>query len=502
MGGNPISSVPGSISRYNSDVRGVAGVVVALMGALFAGFAIMAVDVGTTEFKRQALQRALDSAVLSAAISSSVIETDEDIAALESAVLEHVVATLPANLSEDVTVVVDAVSDEESGTTTIEASATIPNPWLSDRFFKTDLEGKLTVNNELTRPDARSAEIALVLDNTWSMSAGSRMPDLKNAATVFANALMTEGAPIKIAVVPYTEYVNVGIANRSASWLSVESDSSKTTSKSSCSTPCLESKTTVTKVEKCTGGCSGGKCTDGICTPKVCTPKVCNMVDESKTTCVKLGTKTCTMVPSTTNRTWSGCVGSRPAPLNAGDSPATGINTYPGLMDETKCPAALTPLTTNKATVIAAINAMAPLNPHETYIPAGLTWGLAALTPSAPLTEAATASGALQKVLVLMTDGENTRSMKIHSKNAGKWGHEGSDKSAANTLTADLCSNIKALDITVYTVALSVTDPATAAMLTGCASGSDKAFTASNGAQLADAFKSIANSLKEMSLVN
>lgn len=498
---NAYSSLKLTLSRYRSNVRGAVGVAVALMGALFLGFAILAVDVGTTEFRRQHLQRALDTALLSAGTTTSEIKTDKDRANLEAAVKNHMVKTLPANLGE-VVVAVNAVSDETTGETAITASATIPNPWLSAPLLGGDFDSVLTVSNGITRPDGKKLEVALVLDNTWSMSTNSRMPDLKNASTLLVNTLMTEDAPVKIAVIPYTEYVNVGLSNRFEPWLSVEPNSSTTTFVEKCNTPCLQSVSSVEMVNQCTGGCSGGQCTDGICTPVVCTPKVCNLVPRTVSTCVLWGDRICSMQPVTTTRTWSGCVGSRPSPLNVSDAPAAGPNTYPGLMNETRCPAPLTPLTTNKATVTAAINAMAPLNPHNTYVPAGLVWGFAALTDSAPLTQAEpSANGAVMKALILMTDGDNTRSMTIHSQNPGKWGHQGPKSPSANTATSQLCANVKAEDITVYTVALAVTDPPTLSMLTACASGPDKAFTASNGAQLSEAFKSIADSLREIALV-
>jgi len=503
MGSRQIAFLVGAALRsFGRSTRGAVGGAVAVAGTLFLGFAILAVDVGVAEHKRQNLQRALDSAILSAAVSMPVIKTDAERTAVETIVKTHVEKTLASVPAGELTVTVTASSDPATGVSQLQAAATQKNQWLAAILLGGEAFREIQVSSALTRPDGRRLEIALVLDNTWSMSGGSKMADLKGAATGLVNTLMTTDAPVKIAVIPYTEYVNVGTGNRSASWLSVGADSSTTTSSPSCSRPCLQSTSTTRQVQSCTGGCSGGGCTDGICTPTVCTPQVCRQVSQVQTTCVRWGAQSCTMRSSTTTRKWSGCVGSRPSPLNVGDSPSTGLNKYPGLMNETRCPGPVTPLTDNKGTVLSAISGMKAEFPHETYIPAGLVWGLAALTDSAPLTEAApSADKSVTKALILMTDGDNTRSMQTHSANPGKFGHQGANKAATDTATAQLCANIRAQDISVYTVAFNVSNPATLSMLTSCASGSGNAFSASDGAQLSASFKSIADSLREIALV-
>lgn len=75
----------------------------------------------------------------------------------------------------------------------------------------------------------RQIELALVLDNTGSMGSSGKMTALKAAATMFLDQLAASNpAPgdIRITLVPYNMWVNVGKAAASAPWM----DMSKVTS--------------------------------------------------------------------------------------------------------------------------------------------------------------------------------------------------------------------------------------------------------------------------------
>jgi hypothetical protein len=99
----------------------------------------------------------------------------------------------------------------------------------------------------------------------------------------------------------------------------------------------------------------------------------------------------------------------------------------------------------------------------------------------------------VRKFLVLMTDGANTR-----SKTASQPEHNGTDKAAADALTAELCQNIKSANIKIFTIAFEVTDTATQTLLSNCSSGPPFYFTADNGAELTAAFEQIAQSVVAM----
>jgi Mg-chelatase subunit ChlD len=171
---------------------------------------------------------------------------------------------------------------------------------------------------------------------------------------------------------------------------------------------------------------------------------------------------------------------------------------YPGYLNMT-CGSVMTPLTSNMTTVKNAINALSASG--ETYIPSGLAWGFNALSSPIPLTEAAPygANGENsnpRKALVLMTDGRNTQRM-----NHGNGRHDvnaASNATEPNNYTKELCTNIKAKNIDVYTVAFEVTDNTIKKILEDCASSPAHYFDASNPAQLTKAFAEISFSLRSL----
>jgi len=129
----------------------------------------------------------------------------------------------------------------------------------------------------------------------------------------------------------------------------------------------------------------------------------------------------------------------------------------------------------------------------NTYIPAGLMWGWRALDNRQPLTEAASLpAGDTDKVMVIMTDGENFKSKDgiLHNRS-----DNGND---ADKTTKRMCESIKNEDIKVYTIAYEVTDTPTQKLLRNCASSTGNFFNATNAQELNDAFQAIGNSLNEL----
>jgi hypothetical protein len=102
--------------------------------------------------------------------------------------------------------------------------------------------------------------------------------------------------------------------------------------------------------------------------------------------------------------------------------------------------------------------------------------------------------------MVLMTDGANSKLM-----NAGNGRHDvnptpnlDSPATQANTYTAELCANIKAKNIEVFTVAFNVTDTKIKTILKGCASDDSHYFDATDTAGLLSAFQNIADALRNL----
>jgi Mg-chelatase subunit ChlD len=341
---------------------------------------------------------------------------------------------------------------------------------------------KIEASTEVQRGMDESIELALVLDTTGSMS-GARLTSLKSAANNLVKAITSDPkANVKIAVVPFAQYVNTGVARRNEPWMNVPADWTQPV-KGSCWTQTQQT-TCKTKQVDCV------KFNDGV-------PynAKCNQNFDCVTVQLKPPITHCSK-DSTTKHTYHGCTGSPAYPRNVSDSDPT--RRYPGYLNMT-CGSVMTPLTSNMTTVKNAINALSASG--ETYIPSGLAWGFNALSSPIPLTEAAPygANGENsnpRKALVLMTDGRNTQRM-----NHGNGRHDvnaASNATEPNNYTKELCTNIKAKNIDVYTVAFEVTDTAIKKILEDCASSPAHYFDASNPAQLTKAFAEISFSLRSL----
>jgi Flp pilus assembly protein TadG len=317
-----------------------------------------------------------------------------------------------------------------------------------------------------------AVELALVLDNTASMNSEGRLTALKASAKNLVDTIMSNkpaGAYVKIGIVPFSNYVNVGMSNRYKHWIDVPADYTEAVGVPYTTYPHATYSNCHLVDHPYTN--------DGI--PAVWQENVCDVNPGAPVTT--------TYYPS---HSWSGCVGSRNSGL---DTKIVGLgNKYPGLMD-TSCASALTDLTDVKSTLDGQIDAMSAVG--ETYIPSGLLWGWNMLDSNEPLLGAKTKAEMTTlkgyKSLVLMTDGDNTLSANYPY-------HNGNDAAAANAKTAELCENIKSEGITVFTVGFKVTKPSSISMLSACASSPAQAFAAEDDAALMSAFSQIALAMSQV----
>jgi Flp pilus assembly protein TadG len=268
-------------------------------------------------------------------------------------------------------------------------------------------------------------DIALVLDSTGSMS-GTKMSNLKSAATDMVDIIDDySDTNVRMSVVPFSDYVNVGVSQRNESWSKVLPDQrARPATANSKARPALK---------------------------------------------------------------WEGCVGSRNVPNNL----RVGYNgrKIPALYNgQVTCGTEMLPLTTDFNTVKDRINSLVASG--WTYMPSGIIWGWRTLDEGEPFAHY-TADGT-EKVMILMTDGENTR-----AKNGIMHNQAGQNDKADQT-TRDLCRSMKDDRVTVYTIAYEVNDSATRDLLKGCASADANYYNAQNAAQFKKAFEDIANTLTDV----
>ena len=440
------------INRFRSNESGTTAIifgvsVVAMLGALGA-----AMDISRAVSEKSRVQTVADIASLQAARS-----LDGDDAQLLLGAQAVFAQHFPSGSPATVTGVVrngDAV--------TVEAESRV-DTYLAG-FLGFD---EVPVSVESTSTFAvNDVDIALVLDTTGSM-AGSKMAALKTAAGELIDTLeAVDGDGIRLSVVPFAQHVNVGLSRAGADWLDVPADRTTPASRE-----CRLERPVIGRSNCRTVYATGYS--DGV------------PFDYSYQSCDKQYGEEQEVCRDRAERTdiWQGCVGSRDEPLDT--QAAFAGERIPGVFGT--CGTELQPLTTSFSSARSTINALVPSG--DTYMPSGVLWGWRTLDESVPLKNNRAATS--DRVLVLMTDGQNTR-----SKSGDR--HDGWDQNDANRKTRELCQNVKASDVTVYTIAYGVTDGTTQSLLRNCASNASKAFSASNASDLTQAFKDIADAVTSL----
>jgi len=204
------------------------------------------------------------------------------------------------------------------------------------------------------------------------------------------------------------------------------------------------------------------------------------------------------------------------------------------------CPTPIVPLTSNNSTIQTNIAAMRHWSGGGTNQAEGLAWGWRVLSPGAPFTEGEAFNAArdnVRKVIVLMSDGENTNvgSDPVMASDYSAYNHLGlwrdlddgnilsqlvggilrgilppqyrrNISNSSNYVTyinsreAQLCSNIKNAGIEIYTVIFRETDQATENLMRSCASSTSHFYRADNAQELAQAFDAIGTGIGALRL--
>jgi len=518
------------LQRFVRDTQGSVFVMVGAAIIMLVGVVGVAVDVGRGQMAQTKLQNALDAAGLAA--GASINSQDLEAEVMKYMNVNFTEGTLGATVTN-----VDPVLSEDGTLLTVTADATMPTTFMNI-FGHTTMN--LQAHTEVTRTQ-KGMELAVVLDTTGSM-AGSKLTSLKTASNDLLDILFGETAStadnLWVGIVPFSMAVNVGASH--TDWL----DSAQyaaldwgTTSWRGCTearwvdgndltdatpaeepflayywqddanndwrqvdtqdvtttTLCGPTSSTSCRCTTATGGYSGGT-------------RVCGTTT-SGTTSTRIY---CTNQTSSSNKRCYQEVTTQHAPIYTYNiTGSKGPNTY--------CPTTpITPLTNVRSTLDSAITDLTAVG--GTHIPTGAVWGWRLISPQwrglwggsmdtndLPLDYN---TDLMVKAMILMTDGENT----MYSNADGAYGYTGdnhtgmtstpyTDTKAAQRLDAKLaqiCTNMKAQGIIVYTVVFDLNSSTVDDMMRNCATQPDYYFNSPDEAALRQAFRTIGDSLSNL----
>jgi Flp pilus assembly protein TadG len=514
-----------TLRRAARDERGVSAVTVAISVAVLAPMALGIFDVFSMTEQRGKLQDALDAAALYAARSPAYTTPDVDTIG-DKALLANLQMIHGASLQS---------SDFSLQGSKVVADASVELPSYAPMEFT---HQPVQVHSEVQRA-VDALEVALVLDNTGSMAQNNKLTTLQADAKqlidtlVAASAQSTAPTPLKISLVPFSSTVRV------------------------------QNTTSLSGTNYNTATHTG--------------PNIPSWIDPQGKAHAAAGVAYDTFNAQTDRLTmmrnisqsWAGCVESRMPPYDISEAPAdptipasmfvpyfwpdepgnknsssyyndylndvTGNSNwkiqeqygpkYTGTMRSgnnnlgwTYGPNSgcnlqtLMRLGTNWTNLKSQIDGMTATG--ETNIPMGLVWGWHALSPNGPFADGvAYGTPHVKKVIILMTDGENTF-MTANSNNKSLYdglgyiwqgmlpGATSSSTDAQRTAAMDsrlsqLCTAIKARNIYVYTVRVEFTQ-GSPTLLQNCATEADDFYDVSNVANLNAAFQAIAGSISNL----
>jgi Flp pilus assembly protein TadG len=410
-----------------------------------------AVDYSRGNSAKAAMQQAIDATGLILSKDASTM--------LQTALNDkaQAVFTTLINRPEIMNIVVTPVlTNPTEGTFLLDVSAT----GMVDTTF-TRILGKehldLSVSTQI-RWGMKKLELALGLDNTGSMGSSNKMTELKKALLNIAgqNGATSDGlletlkkaakqaGDVKISIIPFDTTVKIGTSFKNDTWIDWTE--------------------------------AYGTCNKTLSSPK------------TKTRCLAISGGAWTQ--DNNKNSWNGCVIDRnqsndvldttpDAAVMATKFPATKECTGSGGL------AQALPLTdiwnTGYTTLVNKVNAMQPNG--NTNVTIGLEWAWHSLTPNLPWTEALDPKPDIDKVIILLTDGDNTQN---------RWSTTSSTIDARTTLA---CDNVRAANIKVYTIR--VID-GNAALLKSCATKPTMYFEVSQASQLTPVFAAIAQDLANL----
>jgi Flp pilus assembly protein TadG len=420
------------LARFLRNQKGGVAPILALTIIPLIAMVGAAVDYSRASLARTAMQAALDSTALMLSKDAQTLNT----AQLDSKATVYFNALFHRPEASNVQVQ-QQFSSPQQGSFNIKVIGSATVNTLFWRVIGQD-QVNISASGEVVW-GIKKLNLALALDNTGSMASSSKMTALKEAAHNLLNTLQkAEKTPgdVKVSIIPFAVDVNVGTEHVNASWIDWEEWDAK----------------------------------NGTCNVSISNPK-------TKSKCTNAGG---TWTPAA-HSTWNGCVMDRDqnndvTATATGEGGAVNYRAH----QASACPVAMMPLSSDWTALNAKIDAMIPTG--NTNVTIGMQMAWQTLTAAAPF-NAPAASPDLDKVIILLTDGQNTQN---------RWT---SSTSSIDARTQKVCDNAKAANIKVYTVR--VID-GNATLIQNCATKPDMYFNVQQASQLNTVFSSIAQNLANL----
>ncbi|MDX2157564.1 MAG: TadE/TadG family type IV pilus assembly protein [Hyphomicrobiaceae bacterium] len=491
------SSLAGRARLLREDETGTVAMMFALSIVIVFGMVGGAIDYGRAASAREQIQNAVDASVLAAV---RVWQTERDVALAQEKGLEYYNKNKPSALESAVS---GFSSDAQRNSIVMEAQATVPAPFLAllrgGRGYTVSArsEALLAIGGNA----GSNLEISLMLDVTGSM-AGTKIDDLKVAAKDLVDIVVWDDQSeysSRIAIVPFAQAVHLG---------------------------------STALVDHVRGGVKKSSCLawDSPCTSYAnASPSATQWTWGSPATWFRwsradgFGTRT--------HKASSYCVTERvganrftdEAPNNGSDKVGP---LYAGLSstdEQANCSLvdsadmevnSIQPLTNDKDLLKRRIGKLELAGSTAGQI--GTAWAWYMLSPKwahlwpAESRPKAYGSPKLQKIAILMTDGEyNTAYCNgVLAKDSGVGSNSSqincnATNGQAHTQATSLCTAMKSggTGITVYTIGFALGGNATAiSTLRNCASDESKFYEATDGEALRQAFRDIALQIARLRL--
>ncbi len=493
---------------FLSSEQGSAMPFIALGVLMLTGATGTAIDMGRVQVVQTRMQTALDAAGLA-------VGTEISTANIAAETSKYFYANFPTGYLGTTITSLTAVPNSTNSIIALNVSGSVNTTFM--RLFGVN-NVSVSAASQITRAQS-GLELVLVMDNTGSMaqSAGGSVTKIlaaKNAASSLLDVLYGAGNNTQpnlwVGVVPFSQNVNIGTGH--AAWLDTAYDATLNWGPTAWA-GCIEARANIAAPPQY-------DTTDDVPT----TSNVKTLFRQYHSPC---NTNT-----SYENNLWKG---QSPSKTNC---VTTGTTAYNTPLSTTRGPnmnctvTAVLPMVAEKNTIMTTINSMQAVG--NTQINTGLAWGFRMLSPkwrglwggemdtnNLPLDYHTTL---MNKVVILMTDGDNTLTgasgsstsishpgsysaygypdqniMNVSGGECTSGGNCNAGQTEFNNRTLTVCSAMKAQGVIIYTIALGSSVSSTGqTLLRSCATSPSYYFLSPTTNTLTSIFQQIGDSLANL----